>query len=296
MKKRVSIRMRASKQCEMRNAKCKVKNVRPGESPGATKLKTQNKNISEIHISGAEGIYESSEIFGTVKKYIQRALRHPKGEADRIVITIEDIQEKPESISSLPVSTVTCNTPVEGRKIIKKLLHSIGVSNKAVNTALSILRKGAMRGAAIITAESGLRLEPDGERGVRASRLGISKSALKRLGAGLSRCGINTEIVREAVILASKVAASRKVIAELCMSDDPDYTTGYVASQRFGYVRVPNIKSVENRSGGRAFFIREAADVEKIIDYLERTPVIIDSISPCRGVTEINEIIDCVNK
>ena len=49
-------------------------------------------------------------------------------------------------------------------------------------------------------------------------------------------------------------------------------------------------------SGGRAFFIREAADVEKIIDYLERTPVIIDSISPCRGVTGIDEIIDCVNK
>jgi len=287
MKKPVSIRMRASKI---------IQNARPGESPGATKLRTQNKNISEIHISGAEGIYESSEIFGTVKKYIQRALWHPKGEADRIVITIEDIQEKPESISSLPVSTVTCNTPIEGRKIIRKLLHSIGVSNKAVNTALSILRKGAMRGAAIITAESGLRLEPDRERGVRASRLGISKSALKRLGAGLSRCGINTDIVREAVILASKVAASREIIAELCMSDDPDYTTGYVASQRFGYVRVPNIKSVANMSGGRAFFIREAADVEKIIEYLEKTPVIIDSISPCRGVTGIDEIIDYINK
>ena len=273
MKTLVSIRMRASKKCRKRNAESE-----------------------EIHISGAEGLYETSEILGIVKKYTERALEHPKEEADRIVITIEDIRHSPKRISSLPVSTVTCNTPVEGRKIIKKLLHSIGVSNKAVNTALSILRKGAMRGAAIITAESGLRLEPDRERGVRASRLGISKSALKRLGAGLSRCGINTDIVREAVILASKVAASREVIAELCMSDDPDYTTGYVASQRFGYVRIPNIKSAANRSGGRAFFIREAADVEKIIDYLERTPVIIDSISPCRGVTGIDEIIDCVNK
>jgi 6-carboxyhexanoate--CoA ligase len=280
----------------MQNAECKMQNSRPCESPGATKLRTQNKNTPEIHISGAEGIYESSEVFEKVKEYIQRALRHPKGEADRIVITIENIREKPESISSLPVSTVTCNTPIEGRKIIKKLLHSIGVSNKAVNAAVSILRKGAMRGAAIITAESGLRLEPDRERGVRASMLGISKSALKRLGAGLSRCGINTDIVREAVILASKVAASREVIAELCMSDNPDYTTGYVASQRFGYVRIPNIKSEANMSGGRAFFIREAADVEKIIEYLEKTPVIIDSISPCRGVTGIDEIIGCVNK
>ncbi len=296
MKKTVSIRMRASKQCKMRNTKCKVKNARPCESPGATNLRTKNKNISEIHISGAEGIYEASEIFKTVNKYIQRALRHPKGEADRIVITIEDIQEKPESISSLPVSTVTCNTPVEGRKIINKLLHSIGVSNKAVNTALSILGEGAMRGAAIITAESGLRLEPDRERGVRASRLGISKSALKRLGACLSRCGINTEIVREAVILASKVAASGDVIAELCMSDDPDYTTGYVASQRFGYVRVPNIKPASNRSGGRAFFVGEAADIEKITAYLERTPVTIDGVSPCRGVMEPDEIIDYINQ
>ncbi|MFA4919950.1 MAG: hypothetical protein WC581_11970 [Thermodesulfovibrionales bacterium] len=59
MKKPVSIRMRASKI---------IQNARPGESPGATKLKTQNKNISEIHISGAEGVYESSEIFEKVKK------------------------------------------------------------------------------------------------------------------------------------------------------------------------------------------------------------------------------------
>jgi 6-carboxyhexanoate--CoA ligase len=289
MKKPVSIRMRASKQCKVKNARlCKL--------PGATKLGTQNSNISEIHISGAEGIYESSEVFEKVKEYIQRALRHPKGEVDRIVITIEDIQEKPESISSLPVSTVTCNTPVEGRKIIKKLLHSIGVSNKAVNTALSILRKGSMRGAAIVTAESGLRLEPDSDRGIRATRFGVSKPALRRLEADLSRFGINTNTVREAVILASKVAAFGEVTAELCISDDPDYTTGYVASQRFGYVRIPNIKSAADRSGGRVFFVREAAAVQKTIGYLERTPVIIDSISPCRGVTGIDEIIGCLNK
>ncbi len=280
-----------------------IQNSRPGESPGATKfkvqkakLRTKNTNISEIHISGAEGIYESSEIFGTVKKYIQRALRHPKGQADRIVITIEVIHEKPESLSSLPVVTVTCDTPVEGRKIINRILYALGISKTAVNTALSILRKGAMRGAAIIDAKSGLRLEPDRERGVRASRLGISKSALKRLGSGLARCGINTDIVREAVILASKVAASREVIAELCMSDNPDYTTGYIASQRFGYARIPNIKHRGSSNGGRAFFVGEAADVKKMIDYLERTPVIIDSISPCRGVTGIDEIIDRINK
>jgi 6-carboxyhexanoate--CoA ligase len=296
MKKQVSIRMRASKQCKINNAKLKMQSARLGESPRATKCKTQNSNISEIHISGAEGIYKSSEIFGTVKRYIQRALSHPKGEADRIVITIEDIREKPESISSLPVSTVTCNTPVEGRKIIKKLLHSIGISNKAANTALSILRKGSMRGAAIITAKSGKRLEPDRDRGIRATRFGVSKPALRRLKADLSRFGINTDTVREAVILASKVTASGDVIAELCMSDDPDYTTGYVASQKLGYVRIPNIKSAADRSGGRVFFVMEAAAVEKTIGYLERTPVIIDSISPCLGVMGIDELIDCVNK
>ena len=48
--------------------------------------------------------------------------------------------------------------------------------------------------------------------------------------------------VKEALMLASKAASWPDVIAEVCISDDPDYTTGYIASKELGYLRIPNIK------------------------------------------------------
>jgi 6-carboxyhexanoate--CoA ligase len=273
MKKLVSIRMRASK-------KCRKPNAQP----------------EEIHISGAEGLYDLSDTPGVAKKYIERALEHPRGRADKIVITIESIPGSPKRISSLPVITVSSRTPVEGKRLITKILCSLGISDKAIKTALTTLSKGEMRGASLIATGSGKRIEHNTERGVRASRLGITGSALKRLEAALSGCGINTETVREAVVLASKVASSKAVIAELCISDDPDYTTGYVASSRYGYIRIPNIKPAGSRAGGRAFFVEDASDAGEVTAYLEGSPVIIDRISPCGGIKTLDEIIDSAHQ
>ena len=252
------------------------------------KIGSQN----EIHISGAEGLYEASDMQRVVQRYIERALTHPKGKTDKIIITIEDIRQKPEEISTLPVATIRCRTPGEGKKIIIMLLQTLGISKKAVDTAFEIIKKGTMRGAAIITTGEGNRLEYDRERGVRASRFGISKSASKVLSSKLSRHGNNTDIVREALILASKVVSFRDIVAELCVSDDPYYTTGYIASKQYGYLRMPNIKSKGSKSGGRAFFIKEKANVKEIINYLERVPVKIVKAASCKGVVSIDEILN----
>jgi 6-carboxyhexanoate--CoA ligase len=274
MKNLWSIRMRASQR--VRSQKSEVRSRK-------SKNKNQKSKLAEIHISGAEGLYEVSEIQGTVKRYIERALDHPKGKADKVIITIEDIKRRPKEISALPVATVICRTPVEGKRLAIALLQSLGISKKAIDRAFILIRKGSMRGAAIVTAEKGSRLEPDIERGVRASRLGISKSALKVLSLRLSRLGINADTVKEAIILASKVASFRHVVAELCISDDPYYTTGYIASKKYGYVRIPNIKHKRSRSGGRAFFVKDEINVKGMIYYLEKMPVIINRVASCRG-------------
>ena len=245
----------------------------------------------KIHISGAEGLYKASEIQKIVKRYVERALKHPKGKADKILITIENIKQKPKSISTLPVATINCSSPAEGKNVIVKLLRSSGISKKAIDIAFELIKKGNMRGAAIITKEKGNRLEPDKKRGVRASRLGISESALKVLSSKLSKHGINTDTVKEALILASKVSFSRHILAELCISDDPDYTTGYVATEKFGYLRIPNIKHKGSKSGGRSFFVREGMEVEGIINYLERMPVIIGKVAPCKGIVSLDGIL-----
>lgn len=244
-----------------------------------------------IHISGAEGLYSDQDIQRVVKEYIERATDHPKGKADEIVIRIEEIKLRPKVISALPLSTLSCHSPAEGRRMITTLLQSLGISQKAIDIAFASVKKGDMRGAAVLTAETGRRLEPDKKRGVRVSRLGISKPALRSISSGLSRLGINTDTVKEALTLASKVASYRDIIAELCVSDDPDYTTGYVASKRFGYVRIPEIKRKGSKSGGRAFFVHEGSDIEALMDYFERMPVLIGKAASCRGVVSKDEIL-----
>lgn len=231
---------------------------------------------NSVHISGAEGIYEKSEIQKICEKYIKRALTHSRGEPDEIVITIEKIRQKSKTISLLPVITLDCNSPEKARKIITQKLESLGISKKAIDNGFVVLNsKKTMRGASLILLKSGTRVEPDKERGVRVSRMGIEKSTEKNLSEKLSRAKINTTTVKEALVLASKAASWPDVIAEVCISDDPDYTTGYIASKEFGYLRIPNIKRGNEMHGGRVFFIRETADIAGLISYLERKPVII---------------------
>jgi len=255
-----------------------------------SKSRTQDLKLSEMHISGAEGLYEASDIQKVVKKYMERAMDHPKGKADKIVITVEEVKQPPIAIPALPVSTVKCQSPAEAKKIIVTLLQSSGIAGKALDTAFTVMKKGFMRGAAVITAEKGRRLDPDRKRGVRVSRLGIGGPAGRMLSLKLSRYGINTDTVKEALILASKVMSHRDVMAELCISDNPCYTTGYIASKKFGYVRIPHIKTGKSRRGGRVFFVKETTDSEVLISYLEKIPVIISGLSSFRGELQTDEI------
>ncbi|MBI5640192.1 MAG: 6-carboxyhexanoate--CoA ligase [Nitrospirae bacterium] len=235
-----------------------------------------SSSTCETHISGAEGIYEDEEKPRIAETYIKRALSHPRGKPDTIVITFEKIRHRPKTIPALPVITLECETASAATAFIKNILQQSGISEEAVRQGMKIVRgRQPMRGAALVLSESGRRVEPDRKRGVRASRFGTTRRAEKALSLRLAEDGINTETVKEALILASKVASHRQVVAELCVSDDPDYTTGYVASRRFGYIRIPSIKKMGNRAGGRVFFVKEDAAIDALIHYLSETPVMI---------------------
>ena len=273
--------MRASKKDELQRARGRERRI-------------SGTDITPVvHISGAEGIYAKSEISTIIQEYITRARNHPKGKPDSIVITIEKIRQKPKHVSALPVSTVECCSTPQASTIIKRLLTMSGISTKAITTALRIVQnKETMRGAALILSQSGKRVDPGRLRGVRASRMGISKTAENALSAALKQQAIDTATVREAITLASKVASCNDVVAELCISDDPDYTTGYVASKKLGYVRIPCIKKKGSKAGGRVFFLDDEADIPAVMRYMEKTPVIIDGLAACYCTSTIDEIID----
>ena len=254
------------------------KNVRgqwSGSRGQAVEGRSKDLKPEETHISGAEGIYEGPELSAIVNKYIKRALTHPRGRPDKITITLEKIKQKPKTVPLLLVTTVKCGSSAEATEIVFKTLIEAGISKKSVNNAIKVLTsKKTMRGASLVTACSGVRKEPDKDRGIRVTRLGIEESSGKSLTRLLSRLRLEPATVKEALVLASKVASCPGIVAEICISDDPDYTTGYVASKKLGYMRIPNIKNYGEMHGGRVFFIREDADIEVLRNYLENTPVL----------------------
>lgn len=267
-----SVRMRAS--LSVKSQKLRVK---------SKKSKLKSPQLNEIHISGAEGLYPLSKVPDITREYLLRAMRHPRGSPDKILITVERVMRKPGRAPLLPCRTVQCGSPQGVRNAVEELLLTAGVSRKAIHCGMRIVTgRAAMHGAALVRGESAVRVEPDRRRGVRVSRLGMLRGDEMRLSRGLARQGINTTTVKEALVLASKVASCPHVLAELCVSDDPDYTTGYVASRRFGYVRIPCIKHKGSSSGGRVFFIAQRADVTRIVEYLERTPVLVERTTRLR--------------
>ncbi len=84
----------------------------------------------------------------------------------------------------------------------------------------------------------------------------------------------DNEHMREALVLASKVQSAEGIVGELCWSDDPDYTVGYVACNGI-YHRIPKMKELGSHIGGRVFFVRSEIDRESVIEYLEKAPVLV---------------------
>lgn len=275
-----SVRMRASKKGRLR-----------AESTPAPAGRDQ-----EVHISGAEGLHGKSEIRTVTYNYIDRALNHSRGNPDQIVITIEKVKEKPVPVATLPVTTLKCPSPAKAKCFILDMLKRHGVSEVAAKIALKLLyTTTSMRGASLIFSGSGRNIGQGRDRGIRVSRIGIGRQAAQSLADELKKQDLDNDTVKEALILASKVSSCRQVIAEICISDDPDYTTGYISSREAGYVRIPHIKMRNSGTGGRVFFIRDGSDIDSVINYLEKTPVIVKSISPCCGTYSSDEIINSHN-
>lgn len=233
------------------------------------------ENDSEKHISGAEGIYDLVNIERALKEFFKRALTHSKGQPDKIVFTVEKIYEPIKKIEVLPVKTIFCKSPEEAFNKVRENLLMLGISEKSISKAFEVIRNCKMRGASLIDINTTERLEKDKQRGVRVSRIQMDKKTRNRILRKIRRLSSNPQRVIEAITIASKVAYLNEIIAEICISDNPDYTTGYIASRNFGYLRITNIKNQGDERGGRVFFVKSPVDIEKVVSFLEKTPVLV---------------------
>jgi 6-carboxyhexanoate--CoA ligase len=231
------------------------------------------------HISGAERLIPGWEINTVLASLVERAHNHERGQADFVNIAIEKVDaSRVQSLQALPVATITADTYVEGRFCARTLLGHIGIADKIADRAIGLLTdpEHQMRGAVLLDIYTGARLEQDPARGIRATHLDIDYKYRAEFADRLSAAGLHNEHIREALTVATKVCHAPGIIAELCWSDDPGYSAGYVASKKYGYVRFPHLKPIGLARGGRIFFFDpRQGEVAAVVTYLEKQPVLI---------------------
>ena len=225
-----------------------------------------------VHISGAERIVPEASIPPLAAVLAERALKHAKGQPDFINIKVEAAPE-PLRLKALAVSTHTARNPDEGWRIVRDLLAADGLVR--IDEIIALFRETyGMRGAMLLDADTLERLEPDAARGVRATFMDAAESAVQTFSSEKNHYA-------EAVVLATKVAHAPGIVGEICMSDDPDYVTGYVASKRIGYARITCLKAKGDPAGGRIFLYRGPREkVGETIDFLQRRCVLVENVPP----------------
>lgn len=231
------------------------------------------------HLSGGERLVPFPSLREAAGSLLERALRRP--DADTIVLTLDAVfPRRLRWVEALRVRTLEFSSVPESRAKAKELLLVWGVAPHAVDVALYLLSTGAnpkggnMRGAVLMDGRTGERLEPDPERGVRVSFVDMEPTSRLRFEERFP--GEEFHRFRDAYVLAAKVASVPGVVADLCFSDDPEYTTGYVASRQGGYVRLTPLKPRGVALGGRVYFVdRSRFRLKEDITYLESAPTLV---------------------
>lgn len=230
-------------------------------------------SAAQKHISGSEKIVPSDQIGPCVDQLVRRGMSHSKGEPDRLNVKIEKLEERSILFfDALPVRTVEVDDHYAGLEEIRKFLLALNIARADEIIAL-FSATYAMRGAMLLDVDTLERLEPDRERGVRATCMDAQRTDLP------PEAGKNH--FAEAIVLATKVAHAPNIIGELCISDDPEYVTGYAASLETGYLRITKLKPLGSENGGRIFLYRGGrGEVEKTISFLQEQPVLIKNVQP----------------
>lgn len=247
-----------------------------------------------IHISGAERIISKGNIEEATNSLIKRALNHSRGEADFINISINKINEKDiKYVKALDITTIDVQTCDKGLECAVKILEKVGISKEKSKKIISIFKNiNGMRGAMILDINSLERLEPDFERGIRATSIDWEENIKESLNYLLTNNFLNNNHIKEAIALSTKVSSFSGIIAEICMSDDKGYVAGYVASKEFGYVRITHMKDENSLYGGRIFlFDSSNTSIDECIKYLEKQVVILNELPKIKGIISYKDFI-----
>ena len=232
----------------------------------------------DLHISGAERIVNRENLENTICKILKKVNRE---NADFISIKVEKLKKEPIILEkSLQIREIKFKDYREANRFaIKKLSEITGINIEKLKEIVNLIHSGAspngenMRGAMIVN-QNGERVELDSFRGVRTTTVDfINRDKLleKLLKSGY------TERTLDALALSTKNLYNENILAEYCISDDKNYTTGYIA-YKDTYLRISPLKEQGNNKGGRIYFVKNNTDIKKLYDYLENFPILIKDI------------------
>jgi len=252
---------------------------------------------SDRHLCGAERIVTAEELPAQAAALVSRAMMHAGGTPELAHCTIERLAAPPPRYPLPAVTTWQVADCISGRAASRLLLLQAGVAAAAADAALDWLAAGpapggkVMRGAMLIDAATGKRLETDPARGVRVSRMDLAPETREHILSNLAAAGLGHHRVAEALVLAGKVLKAPGVVAELCWSDDPVYLAGYVADALHGYQRITRLKDAGDPLGGRTLFIDTRKwERDACVSFLERQPLLFDRLGPLHSARDWQEL------
>ncbi|MCX7760195.1 MAG: 6-carboxyhexanoate--CoA ligase [Hydrogenothermaceae bacterium] len=227
------------------------------------------------HISGGERIVEESKVENTVNQLIKRPNIY-----DFLNIKVEKIREIDYIEKSLDIENFIFEDYMSANSFAVEIIsRETGIDKQTVKQYIDIIHRGAspsgevMRGAMIVN-QNGERVEIDRERGIRTTNIDFENR--EDIEKELSKRGYTFRTV-DALALATKNLKSEYILAEYCISDDPDYITGYVALKD-RYIRITPLKENGNQKGGRIYFVKNNTDLVKLYDYLEKRSFLIKDL------------------
>lgn len=223
------------------------------------------------HISGGECITSLDMLETEVSNLIKRALNHPKGNSDFINISIQKIHENSKINYIKPLKISTFNS-----SYIPKIFKKLGFNEEKISLTIdTLLSLKNLKGALLVSFDNFEKFE---ENIVRCTNMDYSLKIKPYLNKFLEENCFYGKYLKDALCLSSKVCNHENIICEVCISDDKNYTTGYIGSKKFGYVRIENFKPKNHDYGGRIIFIKDKDKLQETIDYLKNEIVIINSL------------------
>lgn len=234
------------------------------------------------HVSGAERLVPEEELETATLELLRRA-RERSIPAEHIRISVDEVSlDRVHRSQCLDVRTLPAVGPDASSELAETILAQASIAPTAIDAAFTLLKQGAdggglpLRGAALLDAVTGERLDPDAARGVRASRFDFAPEVRDEVRRALVQASLGHFRTYEALAVATKVHWAG-VAAELCWSDDPDYVAGYVATASAGYVRFPQFKPA-GATGGRVFFVRDRTHTASLMERLQHECLLIDTV------------------